>query len=417
MDTSLPPLDLQWSQSQFPALAGPWTFFDNAGGSQSLQGVIARITEFLTERDVQTGGSYEISQKAAAALRAGREAAQIMVNAARPEEIVFGHSTTVCVMTLAMAMRRQFAPGDEIVLCSADHESNIGHWQRLEEFGVTIRWWHADATGRLSLADLEALLGPKTRLVCVHHVSNILGLINPIAEIAALVHRYGAKIVVDGVAYAPHRAIDVQAWDVDFYIFSIYKCYGPHTAVMYGKYDLLAELDGMYHYFYGKEMVPAKLEPGNANYELNYSITAIVDYLAELGRRAGAAQGRDLRAELETGYGAITGHENALVDRLLSFLQAHPSIRVIGAAQNENSRRVPTVAFRIEGQNSKAVCAAMDRHHIAIRHGDFHSRRLIEHLKQGYDDGVLRASLVHYNTLDQVDRLTAALDQIAKDGA
>lgn len=415
MDHLNRPLDLTWAQSQFPSLSGPWTFFDNAGGSQTLRGVVDRISEFLLERDVQIGGSYEISQKAAEALRMGRRAAQTLVNAERPEEIVFGHSTSVLVMTLAAAMRRQFSPGDEIVLCRADHESNIGHWERLSEFGVVIRWWDPDPTGRLSLADLEALLGDKTRLVCVHHVSNILGLINPIAEIAELAHRYGAKIVVDGVAFAPHRAIDVRAWNVDYYIFSIYKCYGAHTAVMYGKYELLAELDGLYHYFYGKEMVPGKLEPGNANYELNYAITAIVAYLAELGRRAGGTG--DDRALLEAGYQAITAQEDVLTARLLSFLDAHPRTRVIGVPQNENSRRVPTVAFRIDGMNSKDVCAAMDTHHIAIRHGDFHSRRLVEALGEIGEGGPLRASLVHYNSLEQVDRLTAALDALCREAA
>ena len=145
------------------------------------------------------------------------------------------------------------------------------------------------------MPDLEALdrlMGPRTRLVCVTHASNMLGTINPIREIADFVHARGAQICVDGVAYAPHRAIDVQALDVDYYVFSLYKTYGPHHAVMYGRHELLLELDGLYHYFYGKDKVPGKLEPGNPNYELAWGSAGIVDYLETLGGGEGRAGDR-----------------------------------------------------------------------------------------------------------------------------
>jgi len=409
---SSPDIDQEWVQSQFPALSNGWVFFDNAGGSQTLGSAIEKIREFLTDRDVQIGGSYEISQKAAEALKMARKAAATFMNASRPEEIVFGHSTTALVMTLAASMRKLFKEGDEIVLCRADHESNIGHWERLAEFGVKIRWWEPDNDGRLSLSDLEDLLNDRTRLVCVHHVSNLLGQINPVAEIAALVHKYGAQICVDGVAYAAHRAVDVQAWDVDYYIFSVYKCYGPHTAIMYGRYECLEPLEGQYHYFYGKEVIPGKLEPGNANYELNYTMVAIVDYLAELGRRAGGTG--DTRSLLERGFGAITRRENALTERLLDFLNGHPRMRIVGPVANNQSSRVPTISFRIDGVNSQSACKITDRHKIAMRHGDFHSRRLAEALNETHDGGVLRISLVHYNTLEEADRLCAVLQEIAQ---
>ncbi len=248
----------------------------------------------------------------------------------------------------------------------------------------------------------------RTRLVCLHHVSNILGRINPIAEIARFVHDRGARICVDGVAYAPHRAIDVRAWDVDYYVFSLYKCYGPHVAMMYGKYDHLLELDGLYHYFYGREKVPGKLEPGNPNYELAYSCTAIADYVAELGGTAGSGGTRE---RIEAGFAAIAAQEDALTDRLLAYLNARNDTRVIGLDRNDGTR-VPTIAFKVDGRDSGAVARAMDDHGIAIRFGDFHSRRLVEALGETDHEGVIRVSMVHYNTLDQVDRLTAALGQI-----
>ena len=416
MTATRDPIDVEFVRRHFPGLASGWVLMDNAGGSQAVRGAIERITEFLTHRNVQIGGTYAVSQAAAEGLRMGREAVATLMNAARPEEIVFGPSTTALTQTLAAAMRSQLAPGDEIVVTEADHESNIGPWERLREFGVVIRTWPLNAETRdLELADLGPLMGERTRLVCVHHVSNILGSVNPIAEIARFVHERGARICVDGVAYAPHRAIDVRAWDVDYYLFSLYKAYGPHAAVMYGRHEHLLELDGQYHWFYGREKVPGKLEPGNPNYELAYSATGIADYLAALGERHGATGSR--RERIEAAFAAITAQEDALVERLLAWLAARDDARVIGAARNEGSTRVPTVAFRLDGLDSGEVARRMDSYGIAIRHGDFHSRRLVEALGEDHDGGVLRVSMVHYNTLEQVDRLTAALEEIAADMA
>lgn len=416
MTDTTPPLDLDFVQGQFPGLRDDWVFFDNAGGSQTARPAVERITEFLYRRNVQIGGSYAVSQAAAEALMAGREAGRVLMNAAHPEEIVFGPSTTVLMQVLAAAMRRQFAPGDEIVVSTADHESNIGPWERLREFGVTIRYWPLDRESyRLRLEDLEPLMSARTRLVCVHHVSNILGRVTPIAEIARAVHAHGARICVDAVAYAPHRLIDVRAWDVDYYVLSLYKTYGPHVALMYGKYDLLRELDGLYHYFYGPEKVPGKLEPGNPNYELAYSTDGVVDYLAELGGRHGGAG--DRRARVAAAYQAITAHEDRLTGRLLDWLNARRDCRVIGETGNQSSARVPTIAFKFDGIDSGALARAMDAHGIAIRFGDFHSRRLVEALGEAGQNGAVRVSMVHYNTLEQVDRLTAALAEIVSRAA
>jgi len=406
-----PTLDDDFVRSNFPGLDRGWVFMDNAGGSQILKGAVGRIAEFLFERNVQIGGSYAISQAAAEAVAQGRRAVQMLVNAAHPEEIVFGPSTTQLIQTLASAMRRQFNPGDEIILTEADHESNIGAWERLSEFGVVIKFWPIDPeTYMLKLDDLAALMSNRTRLVCVHHVSNILGSVMPVAEIARMVHDGGARLLVDAVAYAPHRAIDVQAWDVDYYLFSLYKAYGPHHAVAYGKYDLLRELDSMYHYFYGKEVVPGKLEPGNPNYELTYSTVALVDYLAALGERAGDIG--STRQRLESGFAAITAREDALTERLLSWLNNRNDCRVIGRPDNRASNRVPTIAFKCHGRNAGEIARRMDEFGIAIRFGDFHCPRLIEALGDGGDGGVVRVSMVHYNTLDQVDRLTESLGKI-----
>jgi cysteine desulfurase family protein (TIGR01976 family) len=407
-----PTLNLDHVRRQFPGLARGWTLFDNAGGSQILKGAVDRMTEFLLEKNVQIGGTYAVSLAAAAALREGREAAATLMNAARPEEIIFGPSTTVLLQNLARAMRSQLQPGDEVIVTETDHESNIGPWMSLQEFGIAIKTWPMNPeTHMLDLADLAPLMNKRTRLVAVTHVSNILGQVNPVADIARFVHEHGARICVDAVAYAPHRAIDVQAWDVDYYVFSLYKTYGPHYAVMYGKYDHLLELDTLYHYFYGKDKVPGKMEPGNPSYECAYSTVAIRDYLAGLGA------GPTVRDKLKSGFEAIAAQEDALVGRLLSYLTSRNDCQIFGASRNEGSRRIPTVAFRFDGRNSAAVCKAMDDHKIAIRHGDFHARRLVEALDQMGDGGLLRVSMVHYNTLEEVDRLCAAFDGILRKAA
>jgi selenocysteine lyase/cysteine desulfurase len=210
-------LDMDFVRRQFPGLAQGWAFFDNAGGSQILKRAVDRIQEFLFTRNVQTGGTYDVSVKAREAVEQSRKALATLVNAARPEEIVMGPSTTVLLQHLARAMRHQFAPGDEIIVTDADHESNIGPWLGLGEQGVVIKTWRLNQESfELDLADLKKLMTPRTKLVSVSHVSNVLGTINPIAEIARTAHRHGARICVDAVAYAPHGAIDVTGWDIDF---------------------------------------------------------------------------------------------------------------------------------------------------------------------------------------------------------
>lgn len=404
-------LDIDFVRSEFPGLSHGWTFFDNAGGSQILKRAVERINTFLYDKNVQIGGSYEVSQAAAKALYEARTAAMHLVNASRPEEIVFGNSTTALLQNLARAMTSQLTPGDEIVVTIADHESNIGPWDKLRDAGMVIKTWPLNKdTYTLDLADLEPLMTERTKLVCVTHVSNILGSINPVREIADFVHARGARISVDAVAYAPHRAVDVQAFDVDYYVFSLYKTYGPHYALMYGKYDHLLELDTLYHYFYGKDKVPGKLEPGNPNYELAYATCGIVDYLCELGEKAGETG--STREKIVAAYSAIAVQEHALVERLLTYLRGRNDCRIIGHSANRDGTRIPTISFVFDGRDSAEICKAMDAHRIAIRFGDFHSRRLAEYLDLTENNGMVRVSMVHYNTIEEIDRMTTALDTI-----
>lgn len=396
-------LDLDFVRSQFPALGDGFAYFDNAGGSLVLKGVAERVAEYMLTTSVQTGASYVHSRRASARMDEARARIALLIGARRPEEVVFGPSTTVLCQFLARAMASRFRPGDEVIVTNFDHESNIGAWRGLAAQGVVIREWAIDPVrGEGDLAGLRALLGPRTRLVAVTHASNILGTINPIGEIAQIVHAAGAELAVDAVAYAPHRAVDVAALDVDYYMFSFYKTYGPHFAVLYGKHERLLPLDGLYHYFYGRELVPEKLEPGNASYEASWGAAGIVDYFEALGGGGG-------RAAVERGFADIAAHEAVLAERLLRFLRGRNDIRIIGRAEADPGVRVPTISFKAAGRDSAAVVRAVDADDIGIRYGDFHSRRLVEALGLAPGNGVIRASMVHYNTLDEVDRLVDSL--------
>ena len=401
-------LDMNFVRRQFPALSGDWVFMDNAGGSQVLQRVADRVSDYLLTSNVQTGATYAPSQRSTERVREARKAFARFVNANDPSEIVMGASTTMLIRILSEAMTGKLKSGDEIIVTNTDHESNIGPWLRHEARGVKIVVWKADPeTFELELDDLKALMNERTKLVCVTHASNILGTINPIARIAEMAHSGGAELCVDAVAFAPHRAVDVQAFGADYYVFSAYKVFGPHFGVMWGRKDKLLELDNIYHFFFGKESVPHKLEPGNINYELAHGAVGAIDYVEELGAKAGAGEGRPA---VEAGFAAIAEQEQAITAQLLDFLQSRNSVRIVGKPTSAIDERVATVSFTVEGRHSKAVVDGVDPHHIGIRNGDFYARRLIDDLGLSPNGGVVRVSMVHYNTDEEVGRLIAALE-------
>jgi cysteine desulfurase family protein (TIGR01976 family) len=400
----MPELDVDRVRAEFPALSGSWTFFDNAGGSQVLARVADRVRDYMLSTSVQLGASYATSREATARVDAAARATAAFVGARDEHEIVIGSSTTQLLSNLALAMREQIAAGDEIIVTTCDHESNIGPWRRLAaERSAVIKEWRIDAgTLRLEAHDLETLLSDRTRLVCFTQASNVLGNLHDVAALTRVVHaRKDAKVCVDGVAYAPHRKIDVAAWDVDYYAFSFYKVYGPHLAMLYGKRAHLDALPCIHHDFIGRDIVPYKLQPGNVCFELCHGLGGIYDYFDSLG---GAARAFD----------AIGAHEERLAARLLDFLRDARGVRIHGDPSSDRARRVPTISFSIESRHSRDVVEAIDLEHIGIRWGDFYARRLIDELGLRAQGGVVRVSMVHYNTLAEVDRLVDALGKVLR---
>jgi cysteine desulfurase family protein (TIGR01976 family) len=400
-------LDLDFVRSQFPALSGEWAFMDNAGGSQVLRSVADRVSDYLLTSNVQTGASYAPSRESTRRVAESRKAFACFMNC-DPGEIVMGPSTTILIRFLSEAMTGRLKAGDEIVLTNVDHEANIGPWLKHEERGIKIKWWRCNPeTFELDLDELRACMSERTKLVCVTHASNILGTINPIREIADIVHTAGAELCVDAVAFAPHRAIDVKAFGADYYLFSVYKVFGPHHAVMYGRREKLEALDNIYHYFFDRSRVPHKLEPGNINYECAWGSIGAVDYVEELGRRENGGEGR---AAIEAGFSAIAEQERLLTRKLLDFLQSRNSVRVIGRATDDPEARVSTVSFTVEGTKSSRIVEAVDAANVGIRFGDFYARRIVEEHGLMPNDGVVRVSMIHYNTEAEVDRLIRALE-------
>jgi len=402
-------LDIDYVRSQFPALSSGYAYLDNAGGSAVLKPVADRVSDYLLNSAVQLGASYSESVNAGARVMQARESVAQLINARYPEECVMGGSTTHLLQILCRALAPSIGPGDEIVVTDCDHEANIGPWVKLcEERGATLRVWGVGLNSmELELADLEALLSAKTRYVAMTHASNILGSVNPVAEVARRVHAVGAKLCVDAVAYAPHRLVDVQASGADYYVFSFYKTFGPHFAVLWGQREQLLELPSLNHFFIGQEVIPYKLQPGNLNYELSYGCIGISDYLIDMGQRLGAT-GTE-RQLMQAAFDTFEVQEDLLAEILLGFLRETPGVRIIGKAHVTDGDRVPTISFVVEGVQSEAIVRRVDGHRMGIRFGDFYARRLIERLGLTPHGGVVRVSIAHYNSVDELNRLVEHL--------
>ncbi|MBK7584667.1 MAG: cysteine desulfurase-like protein [Myxococcales bacterium] len=400
-------LDLSRVRAAFPALAGETVFLDNAGGSQCLGAVADAVREHLLERNVQLGASYAVSEAASAHVLEGRRAIARLVSAADDRQVVLGSSTTQLLANLALAMSPGLRAGDEIVVTDADHEANIGPFRRLATRGVVIREWRLDrASQTLSVEDLEPLLGPRTRLVCMTHCSNVLGTIHDVREVAQRVHAAGARLLVDGVAYAPHRRLDLPAFEADYYAFSLYKVYGPHLAALVAPVRHLEELANINHEFLADQL-PYKLQPGNVCFELVASLPAVEAYLLELGGGVGAGTYAEA---LERTYAAVAAHEAALAEQLLAFLRSRGDVTLLGESSADASLRVPTISFVPQARDPESVVRAVDASGIGIRHGDFYARRLIDVLGLRARGGVVRVSMVHYNTPAEVEQVVAALE-------
>jgi cysteine desulfurase family protein (TIGR01976 family) len=405
-------LDLSFVRGNFPALASGEVYLDNGGGTQVVADVIQRGVDYLTHSNVQPlQSSPGLAAEAARRLLDARRRLASWINADSDEEIVLGSSTTLLLYLLCQSFAGTLQAGDEIVVTDFDHEANIGPWVRLEATGIKILTLKVRRPSyTVSIEDLKELLSPRTRLVCLSHCSNVFGTINSIDTIADVVHDAGALLCVDGVGFAPHREIDVRHLKADFYLFSLYKTFGPHYALLYGRRSALLDLPGLNHFFIDNTALPYKLQPGGTIFELVYASAGIVDYLERLGARMTAAT--DPAERRRAAYAGIALHEELLAERLLSFLRERSDVIILGNHSARRDLRVPIVSFVVRGRDSREIAAQMGRQGLGVRCSDFFVYRYYHQQHLDSYNGILRVSFAHYNTLAEVDKLVDSLSRV-----
>ena len=397
--------DLDAVRAAFPALEADTVFLENAGGSQ-VPGVVAdAVRDYMRSTYVQLGADYALSEKATAVVDRAHDFVRLLMGGEGVGEVVLGASSSALCRMLADAYLPTIRPGDEIVVAEAGHEANIGPWLRLEAAGATIRWWRVDPeTGHTSLDTLSGVLNERTRIVAFPHVSNLLGEITDVEAVTRMAHAVGARVVVDGVAYAPHRAMDVRAWGVDYYTYSIYKVYGPHMGAMFGRPEAWAEVEGPNHFFVPKGEVPYKFELGGVSHEGAAGLLASAGYLAFLAGEREATRDASLRA-----FTRMEAWERPLQEQLVGWVREHPALRIVGP-DHAGEGRVATVSFLHRSKTSREVSLAANAAGFGIRHGHMYAHRLCTAMGIDPEDGVVRVSAVHYNTPAEIERLIEVLE-------
>ncbi|KAL2007513.1 hypothetical protein VTN00DRAFT_8951 [Thermoascus crustaceus] len=393
--------DIAQARSRFPALKQDQVFLDNAGGSQVLDSIIDSLHAYLSRTNVQLGATYNVAKSCNAAYDEAYRAAAKFINAS-PDEISVGVSTTQLLHNLSTAL--DFQPGDELILSKLNHEANISPWVRIaQRLGLMVKWWSAvdNVNPVCDVEELKSLLSEKTRLVTCPHAPNITGTITRVKEIADVVHSFPrALLCVDGVALAPHRQVDVKALDVDFYAFSWYKVYGPHIAQLYASSRIHSQISPLGHYFKGTETLDLRLNLASTNYELAQTIPRILEYFG---------------SDVASAWEQIATYEEKLQGILLQYLNSNERITVYGEPSASKERRVPVISFTVKGMKSQAVVEEVERRsQFGFRNGHMYSHRLVKEVLglEDVDDGVVRVSMLHYNTEDEIKGLVKVLEEI-----
>ena len=396
-------------------------YVDNPGGTQVPLSCINGIVSYLSSANANTHGAFLTSERSDAMLAEAHAAMADFLNAADAREIVFGPNMTTLTFAFSRAIGRTLEPGDEIVVTALDHDANVAPWQALvEERGIVLRMADIDtSTCTLDMADLRAKISERTKVVAVGYASNAVGTINDVATVVRWAKEAGAISYIDAVQYAPHGPIDVRALGCDFLALSPYKFFGPHMGVVYGRLPLLERL-AAYKVRPAEDEPPDKWETGTQNHEGAAGLLGTMEYLADLGRawqdvyasRFPGMSGR--RLELHCAMAMMQEYERGLIGRLLAGLATIPGARIYGlTAEEDLPRRVPTVALTIEGHSPRELARALGDRGIFAWDGNYYAITLMERLGLEEHGGALRIGLAHYNTASEVDRIIAALREIA----
>lgn len=397
---------------QFPALqhAGAEIFFDNAAGAQVPQMVLDAVNFHLIDHNVQRGGRYRQSIAVDETIARARASVAAFVNAKRPEEIAFGMNATSFIRIISLAIGMTLDKRNEIVITDLDHEANVATWLVLERMGAKFVWWKMRDDGCLHVDDLKPLLNSRTRLVACTLTSNALGSIVDVRAAADAAHAVGAEIFLDSVHYGPHGQIDVQAFDCDYLVCSGYKIFAPHMGFMYGRYDLLMALPTFREDFIPDEP-PGKIEAGTFIYENVAGMDAAVNYLAQVGRTLSGRTGT-LAEDTRFAMNAIRAYEQTLSIELLRVLKDRKAVIYGIDSEARISERVPTICFNIPNVLPQKVTETAALAGIGIRDGHMYAPRLMKRMGLAKETGMVRVSLVHYNTVAEIQRFATALQKL-----
>jgi len=409
-------LDLDFIRSQYPVFKNPetarWAMFENAGGSYVPRQVTDRVQNFFQFTKVQPYGLFEASVAAGEAMDAGYQAMADLLNC-DPNELTLGPSTTMNFYVLAQAIRPTLKPGDEIIVTNQDHEANIGCWRRLAEFGAVIKEWRIDPqTGELAIEDLKALISDRTRLVCFSLCSNIVGSMNDFKTICNIAHNAGALAISDGVSFAPHRVLDLNTSGLDLYLFSTYKTFGTHVGVMWGKQSVLDTLEPQGHYF-NRDLPRYKFNPAGPLHAEIAALAGIGEYIDTVYEHHFKVAEPDFHNKAARVFDLFAKYETIQANRILEAIKAIPGSRIIGQDHAAPGSRAATIAFTIDKMSSSDAVEKLVEKDIAVRNGHFYAVRCLEALGiKDTSEGIVRISLVHYNTAEEVSRLVEGLAEL-----
>ncbi len=408
-------LDIDYVRSQFPAFKDPlskdWSFFENAGGSYVPQNVIDKLTEFMTSTKVQPYAEYPMSKIAGENMDKATKLFAKMINA-KKNEILIGGSTSINLYVLSNALKNIIKPNDEIIVTNQDHEANISPWRRLKDNGAKIIEWKFNLKDHeLKISDLQKLINSKTKIIAVTHCSNIVGSVNDLKEICEIAHKSNIIVIGDGVSYAPHGLPDVKELGVDFYTFSLYKTYGPHLGLLYGKEELLKELSNQNHEFLNGQY-PYTINPGGPNHEELVSLIGIYEYFNNLYHHHFEDKKLDISEKVKKINDLISSHEEVLANPILDLLYKKGNINLIGKNKIINKNRAPTISFTVNQKSSREISDLLVKNKIATRNDNFYAWRCLKALNIDTEDGVIRISMTHYNSKNDTDRLLEVLKKI-----
>src|SRR5881398_762793 len=382
--TTTEAFDIDWVRAQFPSLklqvnGHVAAFLDGPAGTQVPKQVIEAIQNYFLNANANTCGAFETSRRNDAMIAGTREAMADLFNCS-PSEVVFGQNMTTITFALARAIGRELKAGDEIVVTTLDHDANVAPWRALGEKGVVIRQVdirESDCT--LDLDDLRRKITAKTKLVAVGYASNIVGTINPVAEITKLAHAAGALMFIDAVHFAPHGLVDVKALDCDFLACSPYKFFGPHMGTLFGKREQLERFKP-YKVRPATNVPPECWETGTQVQELIAGIGAAVDYIAELGRHCDPSA-KSRREALQAACRATHQYETSLLAQLIAGLQTIPGMRIFGITDEKRfNERCATLSFRLGDHHPTKIATFLAERGIFTWDGNFYALNLSERL-------------------------------------